>query len=91
MQVPKVVNLGQTSADVQTVIRLSFQLCAPFVARGFGTGLPGGALPVNDGTPIVVLRMRRILDVDPIDVLTALLRVNRIDIFATKQLLRCSS
>ena len=34
----------------------------PFVARGAGTGLSGGALPVADGVLIVLARMRRILD-----------------------------
>ena len=36
----------------------------PFVARGSGTGLSGGALPVSDGVLIVLARMRRILEVD---------------------------
>ena len=36
----------------------------PFVARGAGTGLSGGALPVADGVVIGLSRMRSILDVD---------------------------
>src|SRR4029450_1562588 len=36
----------------------------PFVARGSGTGLSGGALPVSDGGLIVLARMRRILESD---------------------------
>src|SRR5690606_26753803 len=36
----------------------------PFVARGSGTGLSGGALPRSDGVLIVTSRMRRILSVD---------------------------
>ncbi len=36
----------------------------PFVARGHGTGLSGGALPVPDGVLIVLSRLNRILDVD---------------------------
>ena len=36
----------------------------PFVARGAGTGLSGGALPVADGVVIALSRMNRILDVD---------------------------
>src|SRR5207249_9192271 len=36
----------------------------PWVARGAGSGLSGGALPVEEGVLIVVARMRRILEVD---------------------------
>ena len=36
----------------------------PFVARGHGTGLSGGALPLADGVLIALSRMNRILDVD---------------------------
>jgi glycolate oxidase len=35
------------------------------VARGSGTGLSGGALPVTDGVLIVMSKMRRIIDIDP--------------------------
>ena len=37
----------------------------PFVARGSGTGLSGGAVPVADGVLIVLSRLRRIVSVDP--------------------------
>jgi glycolate oxidase len=36
----------------------------PFVARGAGTGLSGGALPVADGIVVALTRMNRILEVD---------------------------
>ena len=36
----------------------------PFVARGHGTGLSGGALPLADGVLIVLSRLNRIIDVD---------------------------
>src|SRR5439155_21255503 len=36
----------------------------PWVARGSGTGLSGGAVPVKDGVLIVLSRMRRVLSVD---------------------------
>ena len=48
--------------------RPSLRLCArdgvPFVARGAGTGLSGGALPVADGIVVSVARMNRILEID---------------------------
>jgi glycolate oxidase len=37
----------------------------PFVARGAGTGLSGGALPVADGVVISLARLKRVLEVDP--------------------------
>ena len=39
----------------------------PFVARGAGTGLSGGALPVADGVVICLARLKRVLEVDPVD------------------------
>ena len=48
--------------------RRSCALCSregvPFVARGHGTGLSGGALPVTGGVVIALARLNRILDVD---------------------------
>ena len=38
----------------------------PFVARGSGTGLSGGALPRSDGVLIVMSRMRSVLEIDPV-------------------------
>ena len=36
----------------------------PFVARGAGTGLSGGALPVAEGIVISLARMNRVLEID---------------------------
>ena len=36
----------------------------PWVARGAGSGLSGGALPIADGILIVLSRLKRVLDVD---------------------------
>ena len=38
----------------------------PFVARGSGTGLAGGATPLGDPVVIVTTQMNRVLDVDPV-------------------------
>src|SRR3984957_16280258 len=38
----------------------------PFVARGSGTGLSGGAMPHAGGVLIVMSRMRKILEIDPV-------------------------
>jgi len=61
---PGVVVLPRSAADVQATVRLCHEAGIPFVARGSGTGLSGGALPSPDGVLIVLSRLNRILDVD---------------------------
>jgi glycolate oxidase len=62
--VPALVVLAESTADVQAVVRACDEHRVPFVARGAGTGLSGGALPVAEGIVISLTRMKRILDVD---------------------------
>jgi glycolate oxidase len=62
--VPSLVVLPETTEQVQAVVRACHAAGVPFVARGAGTGLSGGALPVADGVVIALTRMNRILDVD---------------------------
>src|SRR3712207_2813219 len=62
--VPELVVLPETAEEVQQVVKYCYDEGIPFVARGSGTGLSGGALPVETGILIVLSRMRRILDVD---------------------------
>src|ERR671925_2125946 len=61
---PAVAVLPDTAEEVQAIVRACHRARVPFVARGSGTGLSGGALPVSDGVLIVMARMRRILEVD---------------------------
>jgi glycolate oxidase len=61
---PGAVVVPASAAEVQAVVRLCHQHGVPFVARGHGTGLSGGALPHPDGVLIVLSRLNRILDVD---------------------------
>ena len=61
---PAVAVLPDTAAKVQQVVRLCHRSGVPFVARGHGTGLSGGALPVPNSVLIVLTRLNRILDVD---------------------------
>jgi len=61
---PGAVVLPTSAAEVQAVVRLCNRAGVPFVARGNGTGLSGGALPIKDGVLIGLSRMNRILDVD---------------------------
>ena len=62
--VPALVALPATGEEVQAVVRLCNEEAIPFVARGAGTGLSGGALPVEDGIVISVARMNRVLEID---------------------------
>nr|WP_176955252.1 FAD-linked oxidase C-terminal domain-containing protein [Sinosporangium album] len=61
---PGLVVLPETAEQVATVVRECARAGVPFVARGAGTGLSGGALPRTDGVLIVTSRMRRILSID---------------------------
>ena len=62
--VPALVALPSTTAEVQAVVRICNDARIPFVARGAGTGLSGGALPVAEGIVISLARMNRVLSID---------------------------
>src|ERR687894_3163924 len=61
---PGAVVLPASTEEVQAVVRACHRAGVPFVARGAGSGLSGGALPVEDGVLISLSRMRRIVEVD---------------------------
>ena len=63
--VPGLVVLARDTADVQAVVRACADHRVPFVARGSGTGLSGGALPQAEGVLIVMSQMREIIETDP--------------------------
>ena len=62
--IPALVVLPSSAAEVAAVVRLCAGAGVPFVARGSGTGLSGGALPRQDGVLIVMSRMRSIIEID---------------------------
>src|SRR5256885_3249489 len=62
--VPALVALPGSGEEVQAVVRLCDEERIPFVARGAGTGLSGGALPVAEGIVISLARLTRILEVN---------------------------
>lgn len=62
--VPRAVLLPSSTEQVQAIVRVCHRERIPFVARGAGTGLSGGALPVENGVVISLARMNRILEVD---------------------------
>jgi glycolate oxidase len=61
---PGAVVLPTSTEQVQAVVKLCHESGVPFVARGQGTGLSGGAMPHPDGVLIALTRMNRILDID---------------------------
>ena len=63
-QVPMIVVLPSTIAQVQTTMRICHANDVPVVARGAGTGLSGGALPLDDGVLLSLAKFNRILDID---------------------------
>ncbi len=63
-EVPVAAVLPGTAEQVRQVVQACFEAEVPWVARGSGTGLSGGALPVAEGVLIVLSRLRRILSVD---------------------------
>ena len=64
-RLPLVVVLPETIEQVQTIMRLCHALRVPVVARGAGTGLSGGALPLADGVLLSLAKFKRILHIDP--------------------------
>src|SRR5438445_7203999 len=65
-QLPMVVVLPSSEEEVRQVLAVCHELKAPVVARGAGTGLSGGALPMGDGVLLSLAKMRRILALDPV-------------------------
>ena len=64
---PRAVVLAQSKAEVVQTVRLCHAAGVPFVARGSGTSLSGGSVPLEDGIVIALNQMNRILRIDPLD------------------------
>ncbi|HTJ36683.1 MAG TPA: FAD-binding protein, partial [Dactylosporangium sp.] len=65
--VPGIVLLPRTAEQCAAVVRACVRHGVPFVARGSGTGLSGGALPHADGALIVTSQLRAIREIAPLD------------------------
>ncbi len=63
--VPMVAVLPGTTREVIALVRLLAERGVPWVARGAGTGLSGGALAASDAVLIPLTRLNRILEIDP--------------------------
>lgn len=62
---PGAVVLANSTDEVVETVRLCSRHGVPFVARGSGTSLSGGSMPVAEGVVIALNRLNRILRVDP--------------------------
>jgi glycolate oxidase len=61
---PLGIVVPETQDEVIAAVRLCHELALPFVARGSGTSLSGGSLPVENGIVIALNRLNRILRLD---------------------------
>jgi glycolate oxidase len=63
-ETPALVVLPGSASEVQAIVRVCHRDGIPFVARGHGTGLSGGALPVPGGVVISLAKLNRVIEVD---------------------------
>ncbi len=71
--VPLAVAIPDTIEEIRAVLAICYNNNIPVVARGAGTGLSGGALPVENGVLLSLARFNRILDIDA-DSMTAVVQ-----------------
>ena len=62
---PRAVVLVQSADEVIDTVRICRDTAVPFVARGSGTSLSGGSVPVEGGIVIALNRLNRVLKLDP--------------------------
>ncbi len=62
-----VVCFPTSTDEVQACVRVAVRHGVPFIARGAGTGLAGGATPLDDAVMIVTTKMNRVLSIDPVN------------------------
>ena len=65
-KLPLLVALPENTTQVRDILRCCNRLNVPVVTRGAGTGLSGGALPLESGLLLVLTRLDRILEIDPV-------------------------
>ncbi len=64
---PAVVCFAESVDDVQAIVQVANEFMVPFVPRGSGTGLAGGAVPTAGSIVISTSKMNRIISVDPVN------------------------
>lgn len=81
--IPRAVVLPETAEEVIRLVKLCHEHGVPFVARGSGTSLSGGSVPIEEGIVIGLNRMNRILKLDP-DTRTAVVEPGVTNLAVTK-------
>ncbi|MDQ0197896.1 FAD-linked oxidase C-terminal domain-containing protein [Neobacillus ginsengisoli] len=61
---PRAVVFPKDTDEVSKLVKYCTQNNLPFLARGAGTGLSGGAIPLNNEVIISLVRMKRLLEMD---------------------------
>lgn len=61
---PEMVVFPRSTEDVAGIVNITREYGVPIVGRGAGTGLSGGAIPLNGGVIVAFARMNRILEID---------------------------
>ncbi|MEC7873884.1 MAG: FAD-binding protein, partial [Actinomycetota bacterium] len=61
---PSIVCLPTNTSEVSQIVATCGRHRRPFIARGSGTGLAGGAVPVGNPVVIVTTKMNKIIEVD---------------------------
>ncbi|MEH7376013.1 MULTISPECIES: FAD-linked oxidase C-terminal domain-containing protein [Bacillaceae] len=61
---PKAVVFPKNTKEVAALVKYCADNQLPFLARGAGTGLSGGAIPINEEVVISLVRMKKLLSVD---------------------------
>ncbi len=64
---PQAVVFPESAAQVAAAVRIAHRFDVPVVPRGAGTGLSGGAVAAVGGVIVALTRMKRILEVDPVN------------------------
>ncbi len=65
-QLPLLVALPESEAQVVAIVKICHQMQVPIVPRGAGTGLSGGALPHAAGVLLSTAKLNRIIKLDPV-------------------------
>jgi glycolate oxidase len=65
-ETPMLAVLPESEEQVRAMVKACRARGVPVVSRGAGTGISGGAIPRRDGVLLVLSKMRRVIEVDPL-------------------------
>jgi glycolate oxidase len=65
-ETPMLAAIPENETQVRAVVQVCRELGVPVVSRGAGTGISGGAIPRRDGVLLVLSKMKRVIEIDPL-------------------------